>query len=145
MERGFLRPSFVLRVCQDANQELDSESSRPKIWIHAVLQVAAALPGTGKRSKKGVPKPVQQQSSSPWAAQLKPCHLSSKAGKKRNKEKEGCCVRGSFRRVIRKNFFLKALEQAAQGSGGVTTPGGGQKRRGHGTRGRGLVGLVVLG
>jgi len=35
------------------------------------------------------------------------------------------------------------LEQAAQGSGGVTIPGGVQKRYRCGTSGYGLVGMVV--
>jgi len=39
----------------------------------------------------------------------------------------------------------QALEQAAQGSGWVTTPGGVQKMCRCGTLGRGLAGMVVLG
>jgi len=37
------------------------------------------------------------------------------------------------------------LEQAAQGSGGVTIPEGVQKTHRYGTSGHGLVGMVVLG
>jgi len=37
------------------------------------------------------------------------------------------------------------LEQAAQGSGGVTIPGGVQKTCKFGTSGHGFVGMVVLG
>jgi len=37
------------------------------------------------------------------------------------------------------------LEQAAQGSGGVTIPGGVQKMCRYGTSGHGLAGMVVLG
>jgi len=37
------------------------------------------------------------------------------------------------------------LEQAAQGSGGVTIPGGVQKKCRCGTMGYGLAGMVVLG
>ena len=36
------------------------------------------------------------------------------------------------------------MEQAAQGSGGVTIPGGVQKRCRYGTSGHGLVGMVVM-
>jgi len=36
-------------------------------------------------------------------------------------------------------------EQAAQGGGGVTIPGGVQKKCRHGTSGHGLVGMVVMG
>jgi len=53
-----------------------------------------------------------------------------------------------FKLVIRKNFFTEsgqALEQAVQGSGGVTIPGGVQKTCGSGTWGYGLAGMVVLG
>jgi len=39
----------------------------------------------------------------------------------------------------------QALEQAAQGSGGVPIPGGVQKTRRCGISGHGLVGMVVLG
>ena len=39
----------------------------------------------------------------------------------------------------------QALEQAAQGSGGVTISGGVQKTRRYGTSGYGLAGTVVLG
>jgi len=49
---------------------------------------------------------------------------------------------------IRKNFCTescKALEQAAQGSGGVTVSGGVQKMSRRGTSGHGLAGMVVLG
>ncbi|KAK4823568.1 hypothetical protein QYF61_003572 [Mycteria americana] len=50
---------------------------------------------------------------------------------------------GRFRLDIRKNFFTarEALEQAAQGSGGVTIPGGVQKTCSRGTSGHGLVGM----
>jgi len=37
------------------------------------------------------------------------------------------------------------LEQAAQGSGGVTNPGGVQKTCRYGISGYGLAGMVVLG
>jgi len=37
------------------------------------------------------------------------------------------------------------LEQAAQGSGGATIPGGAQKTCRYGTSGHGLIGMVVLG
>jgi len=37
------------------------------------------------------------------------------------------------------------LEQAAQGSGGVTVPGDVQKMCRYGTSGHGLAGMVVLG
>jgi len=37
------------------------------------------------------------------------------------------------------------LEQAAQGSGGVTIPGGVQKMCRYGTSGHGLAGMVLLG
>jgi len=55
---------------------------------------------------------------------------------------------GRFRLDIRKNFFTEscqALEHAAQGSGGVTIPGGVQKMRRRGSSGHGLAGMVVLG
>ena len=39
----------------------------------------------------------------------------------------------------------QALEQAAQGGGGVTIPGGVQKMCKCGTSGHGLAGMVVLG
>jgi len=39
----------------------------------------------------------------------------------------------------------QALDQAAQGSGGVTIPGGVQKTCRRGTSGHGLAGVVVLG
>jgi len=39
----------------------------------------------------------------------------------------------------------QALEQAAQGNGGVPIPGGVQKTCGYGTLGHGLAGVVVLG
>jgi len=63
--------------------------------------------------------------------------------------KEGLkLLQGRFRLNIRKNFFTgkscKALEQAAQGSGGVTIPGGVQKTCRHGTLGHGLAGMVGL-
>ena len=50
-------------------------------------------------------------------------------------------------RLLEGNCQIKdqALEQAAQGSGGLTMPGGVQKMRRRGTSGRGLVGMVVLG
>ena len=53
-----------------------------------------------------------------------------------------------FRLDIRKNFFTdsgEALEQAAQGSGGVTIPGGVKKKCRCDTSGHGLEGMVVLG
>ena len=40
---------------------------------------------------------------------------------------------------------VQALQQAAQGSGGVTIPGGVQKTCRCGTSGHGLAGMVVLG
>jgi len=40
---------------------------------------------------------------------------------------------------------LKALDQAAQGSGRVTIPGGVQKTCSHGTSGHGLAGMVLMG
>jgi len=50
---------------------------------------------------------------------------------------------------IRKNFLTErggqALEYAAQGSGGVTSPGGVQKTYKYSTSGHGLAGMVVLG
>jgi len=55
---------------------------------------------------------------------------------------------GRFRLDIRKNFFTESgqtLEQAAQGSGGVTIPGGVQKPCRCGTLGHGLAGMVVMG
>ena len=55
---------------------------------------------------------------------------------------------GRFRLDVRKNVFTEsgqALEQAAQGSGGVTIPGGVQKACRCGTSGYGLVSMVVLG
>ena len=56
---------------------------------------------------------------------------------------------GRFRLEIRKTFLCwksgQALEQAAQGSGGVPIPGGVQKTCRCGTSGHGLAGLVVLG
>jgi len=39
----------------------------------------------------------------------------------------------------------QALEQAAQGGGRVTVPGGVQKTCRYGTSGHGLAGMVVLG
>ena len=39
----------------------------------------------------------------------------------------------------------QALDQAAQGSGGVTIPGGVQKPSGCGPLGHGLTGMAVLG
>ena len=39
----------------------------------------------------------------------------------------------------------QALEQAAQGSGGVPIPGGVQKACSYGTLGHGLAGMMVLG
>jgi len=56
---------------------------------------------------------------------------------------------GRFRLDIRKKFLYRksceALEQAAQGSGGVIVPGGVQKACKYGTSGHGLVGMVVMG
>jgi len=54
---------------------------------------------------------------------------------------------GRFRLDIRKNFFPErvGLEQAAQGSDGVTIPGGVQKTCEYGTSGHGLAEMVVLG
>ena len=55
---------------------------------------------------------------------------------------------GRFRLDIRKNVItdiVRALEQAAQGGGGVTIPGGVQKTCRRGTSGHGLGGMVVLG
>jgi len=46
---------------------------------------------------------------------------------------------------IRKKFFTERVEQAAQGSGGVTIPGGVQKTCRYGTSGHGLAGMVVMG
>ena len=58
-------------------------------------------------------------------------------------------LQGRFRLDIRKNFFAervkRALEQAAQGSGGVTIPGGVKKKCRCDTSGHGLEGMVVLG
>jgi len=44
-----------------------------------------------------------------------------------------------------KQKCCEALEQAAQGSGGVTIPGGVQKTCRYVTSGHGLAGMVVLG
>jgi len=56
---------------------------------------------------------------------------------------------GRFRLDIGKNLFTRKsgqpLEQAAQGSGGVTIPGGVQKPCRCGVLGHGLAGMVVLG
>jgi len=43
------------------------------------------------------------------------------------------------------DLFGQALEQAAQGGGGVTSPGGVQEMCGCGTLGHGLAVVVVLG
>jgi len=53
-----------------------------------------------------------------------------------------------FRLDIRKKFFTErvvTLAQAAQGSGGVTIPGGVKKPCRYDTLGHGLVGMIVLG
>jgi len=57
------------------------------------------------------------------------------------------CVRGGSDWILGKISFLsgQALDQAAQGSGGVPIPGGVQKLCGCGTLGRGLGGMVGLG
>jgi len=56
---------------------------------------------------------------------------------------------GGFRLDIVKNFVTErvgqALEQAAQGSGGVTVPGGVKKMCRCSTSGHGLAGMVVFG
>jgi len=58
------------------------------------------------------------------------------------------CIRGGLDWILGKIFFtervVKALEQAAMGSGGVTIPGGAQKTCICGTSGYGLGGMVVL-
>ena len=54
-----------------------------------------------------------------------------------------------FRLDIRKNFFTEksgqAMEQAAQGNGGVTIPGDVQKTCRYSSMGHSLAGMVVLG
>ena len=54
---------------------------------------------------------------------------------------------GRFRLDSRKNLLKEwsRIEQAAQGCGGVTIPGGVQKTCRCDTSGYGLVGMVVLG
>jgi len=55
---------------------------------------------------------------------------------------------GTFRLKIRKIFFTESgqtLEQAAQGSGGVTIPGDVKKTFRYGTSGHGLADMVVMG
>jgi len=55
---------------------------------------------------------------------------------------------GRFRLDIRENVFTEsgqALDQTAQGSGGVPIPGGVQKMCRRGTSGQDLSGVVVLG
>ena len=51
--------------------------------------------------------------------------------------------------MYQEKFLLRksdnALAQAAQGSGGVTIPGGVQETWGCGTEGHGLVGMVGVG
>jgi len=57
-------------------------------------------------------------------------------------------VRGSLDWILGKISLREsgqALEQAAQGSGGVTIPGGVEKMCRCGTSGHGLAGMVVLG
>jgi len=58
------------------------------------------------------------------------------------------CVRGGLDWMLGKISSQKewsGIEQAAQGSGGVTTPGGVQEVCRCGTSGHGLAGMVVLG
>ena len=54
------------------------------------------------------------------------------------------CVRGGLDWILGKISLLKELEEAAQGSGGVTIPGGVQKTCRYGTSGHGLADGVVL-
>jgi len=54
------------------------------------------------------------------------------------------CVRGGLDWILGKISLLKELEEAAQGSGGVTIPGGVQKTCRYGTSGHGLADVVVL-
>jgi len=57
-------------------------------------------------------------------------------------------VRGGLDQILQKISLLQsgqALEQAAQGSGGVTIPGGVQKICRYGSSGHGLARMVVLG
>jgi len=57
------------------------------------------------------------------------------------------CVKGDLDWILGKISLQsgQALEQATQGSGGVTISGGVQKMCRCGTLGHGLVGMVVLG
>jgi len=58
------------------------------------------------------------------------------------------CLRGGLDWISGKISYWKsgqALDQAAQGSGGVPISGGAQKPCGCGTSGHGLAGMGVLG
>jgi len=57
------------------------------------------------------------------------------------------CIRAGLDWILGKISLLsgQALEQAAQGGGGITIPGDVQKTCRCGTLGCGLVGVVVLG
>jgi len=54
------------------------------------------------------------------------------------------CIRGGLDWILGKISLLKELEEAAQGSGGVTIPGGVRKTCRYGTSGHGLAGMVML-